>query len=733
MADRSYSRPRHPIARVVVVVALLGALPVAALALSSVQTASNALKREVQRRLLSSSQLSAVAIRNEIVGVEQLVDSYAQRQRLVAALQAGNRAGVAVQLQELQHARPGIATTFIARVDGRLVAIAPSTPSIIGKSFSFRDWYKGVTRTQRTYVSQAYQSQATGHPLVVAVTTLIRGPAPSGREGRPIGILVAAYSLGAIQRLAQSFATSQHLELTATDQRGTTLASPGKTSGGLVSRRSDPAVAAALRGLGGIATQRRSGTEELVAYQPIANLGWAVTVAIPKRVALAPLGGIHSSVYEVAGLLEIALLAGLLFLVRSTRSQRRAEEAAERSRREADASRHQAEQARQLAEEAQRQAEQANSAKSEFLSRMSHELRTPLNGVLGFGQLLAMDGLDPEQAESVEQILKAGEHLLVLINEVLDISRIEARALSLSLEAVPICETLQEAVDLVRPLADQQQIAITVELPDQAHPHGRADRQRLKQVLLNLLSNAVKYNRTGGTVQVIVLSDEQTIRLEVKDSGDGIPADKLAQLFQPFERLDADLRQIEGTGLGLVLSKGLIEAMGGRIGAESQPAHGSTFWIELAAAEAPIDTAHPQLEELAAAPAADTPATTVLYIEDNLSNLRLITRILEQRPEIKLISALQGSLGLELARQHHPDLILLDLHLPDIQGDQVLAQLRADPATQHTPVIVLSADATQGRIQRLRAQGADDYLAKPIDVRRLLDLLDTHTRQNSVA
>ena len=373
------------------------------------------------------------------------------------------------------------------------------------------------------------------------------------------------------------------------------------------------------------------------------------------------------------------------------------------------------------------EAEKANRAKNEFLSRMSHELRTPLNAILGFGQLLEMDHLSGEQHEGVEQILRGGRHLLGLIDEVLDIAKIEAGRLALSSEPVRISEELQEALDLIEPMATARNVLINSDRQETWHRYVLADRQRLKQVLLNLLSNAVKYNRTGGAV---TLSCEETgngrLRVKVTDTGPGIPADKIERLFTPFDRLGAEQSEVEGTGLGLSLSKHLAEAMGGTLRIESAPGLGSTFWLELALVESPLERFEQALEPLTA-PAAGTPgaaARVVLYIEDNFSNLRLIERLLARRPEIRLIPAMQGRLGVQLAREHRPDLILLDLQLPDISGHDVLRHLREAPETRDTRIIVISADATPGQIDRLLAAGAWRYLTKPLDVKKCLASLD---------
>jgi PAS domain S-box-containing protein len=381
-----------------------------------------------------------------------------------------------------------------------------------------------------------------------------------------------------------------------------------------------------------------------------------------------------------------------------------------------------AEEAMKMARE---EAERANRAKSDFLSRMSHDLRTPLNAVLGFAQLLDMDNLTPDQKESVVQILQAGRHLLGLMNEILDISRIEAGNLSLSPEPVSVFDAIEHAVKLVRPLATPRRIEIDVLAQNGADRYVQADRQRLNQILLNFVSNAIKYNREGGRV-TLWCGDAAVgrVRINVTDTGAGIRPEKLDLLFRPFERLGAEKTGIEGTGLGLALSRGLAEAMDGVVGVESVVDKGSTFWIELAGATA-SDTetrAHAAPELHAPRHAA---AGTVLYIEDNSSNVRLVERVLGQRrPRITLLTANDGETGIAMALQQDPGLIFLDLHLPDTPGEEVLRRLWADPRTRHIPVAVLSADATSNQSRRLLAAGATAYLTKPLEITRLLALLD---------
>lgn len=367
---------------------------------------------------------------------------------------------------------------------------------------------------------------------------------------------------------------------------------------------------------------------------------------------------------------------------------------------------------------------QANAAKSEFLSRMSHELRTPLNAVLGFAQLLEMQYEDPKIQRATHSILKAGQHLLNLINEVLDLSRIEAGRLTISIEPVLLSQILLQTLDIVQPIASKAGITLDTVTPSCAEMYVMADRQRLVQVLINLLTNAVKFNRPSGRVQVFCDDVEgENHRILVRDSGVGITNDDMNRLFQPFERF-GDLA-VEGTGLGLVLSRRFIELMNGTLTLVESGPSGSTFCIELPKAQSAHTQAAGALAATRHGAFSSSLRGTVLYIEDNLSNMKLIEMLLETWPNINLIPAVQGNVGLELARSHTPDLIFLDLHLPDIQGVDVLRMLKADPTTASIPVVVVSADATPGQIRKLRLAGAYDYLTKPLDIDRFMLVLES--------
>ena len=370
----------------------------------------------------------------------------------------------------------------------------------------------------------------------------------------------------------------------------------------------------------------------------------------------------------------------------------------------------------------------ATRAKNSFLSSTSHELRTPLNSILGFTQLLQMSQLSAEDSDAVERILGAGRHLLTLINELIDIARIESGDLSLSVEPVLVCPLIEECSRLMAPIAAERAIRIIQNCP---HPAlaMHADRHRLSQVLINLISNAIKYNHRDGTI-TIACREEGTghASIAVSDTGPGISPENIERIFVAFERLGAAQTMVEGTGIGLPLARALTEAMHGRLTAASVPGQGSAFTVSLPRAPDLIQLPAPGLAP--ASPAAGPPAPagasiSVLYIEDNPANVELVTRFLRGKPNIRLRSEASGRAGIESATRDMPDIILLDLHLPDMHGDQVLSELKAEPATAAIPIIVLSADASRAVVHRLLASGALAYLTKPIELAELGTLLDT--------
>ncbi|WP_431479534.1 ATP-binding protein [Massilia eburnea] len=377
---------------------------------------------------------------------------------------------------------------------------------------------------------------------------------------------------------------------------------------------------------------------------------------------------------------------------------------------------------------AMQEAKSANQAKSAFLSSMSHELRTPLNAILGFAQILTSEKLPStlvQKREFANHILKSGRHLLTLINEILDLAKIESGAVALSLEPVALNEILLECEGMVAPLASVRGIRLL--FPDGCAANVTADRTRLKQILLNLLSNAIKYNRDGGAVVVDCSpSGPNLVRVSVQDTGMGLRPEQVKQLFQPFNRLGQESGAEEGTGIGLVVTKRLVELMGGTIGVTSSQGVGSMFWIELESTE-PTPSRVDFSAERPAQPhrhAAGEPAT-VLYVEDNPANLKLVEEIISFRPDLKLISAPDGHLGIELARAHQPDIILMDINLPGLNGIDAVKLLATDPRTAQIPVIALTANAMPRDVEKGLAAGFFRYLIKPINIDEFTEAINS--------
>jgi signal transduction histidine kinase/ActR/RegA family two-component response regulator len=651
---------------------------------------------------LASSQSRA---RRDVVArfSDHAVISAALRHSLVGTVAADTRAAHP-QLFGSSHIEPSVLNR-VARAEqspdlvlfdasGRIIASAgQAAPAMLGR-------LQGLSALVRTALRNRTPSASDVVELRGLATIQLAQPFQTASGPRVLvqGMPLATFSgfmsgfLAESALRAEASGTSQGLVI---DDHGVTMARSAPAGGEPSSGDLDAAAQHEMSG-------SVAGGRYFVASH-VADTPWVVVLTAPQKKLFASVSGetrwMPWVLFAAFGLVSVL---ALLLLIRSTSAQRAARDEAER----------------------------ASRAKSEFLSRMSHELRTPLNAVIGFSQLLQLDELDGAQRESVDQILKAGRHLLELINEVLDISRIESGTMSMSLEPVHLGSVLAEALSLIRPLADEARVSLRADPGELGDLHVTADRQRLKQVLINLLSNAVKYNKQDGQISVECTdSPDGRVQLAISDTGKGLTPEQLKRLFEPFDRLEET--EIEGTGLGLALSLRLTEAMGGTIDADSEPRVGTTMRVllERAAASGVEDSA---VAEETAETGDAAPAWTILYIEDNLSNLKLVERVIERNPGIRLLPAMQGRLGVELAHQYHPDLLLLDLHLPDLHGREVLKQLKSDPATAQIPVVILSADATPRQVERLIDEGAADYLTKPIDVELLLEII-TRTFEASPA
>ncbi len=378
-------------------------------------------------------------------------------------------------------------------------------------------------------------------------------------------------------------------------------------------------------------------------------------------------------------------------------------------------------------------AERNSAAKTEFLSRMSHELRTPMNAILGFSQLLGSNKAHPlssHQSSQVNEIMKAGRHLLELINEVLDLASIESGKITLSPEPVCMVDLMNEVLAVVEPLASQYEISLVNEVEKHHMLFVKADKVRAKQVLLNLISNGIKYNRVGGSVTLSVDNDdEKFLRVNIQDTGMGIPKEKIQNIFEPFDRLGAEITETEGTGIGMTISRKLMEVMNGTISVDSIPGEGSCFYITFPKCDPPKEIV--PLKEMASGESnlldqKTTEIHTLLYVEDNPANLRLVEDYLAARPDIRFLSASQAELGLELARAHRPDLIILDINLPELDGFKVLKHLQNYDETYEIPTIALSANAMAKDIKKGLNAGFKEYLTKPLDMEKFLKVIEKY-------
>ena len=554
---------RFQTARIVVVLAVLTVVPLVLLTYLSVRLATDAVRGEVEARISATASISARLVGREMASLSELVEAYAERPTLRRVVAAGadgsyDRRKLRLHLEGLQGARPGIYTAFVADPAGRLVDIVPATPEIVGKDFSFRDWYRGVSRTKAPYVSEAYETQARGNPVVVAAAAPVRDS-----NGRVIGILVAAYDLAHLRALSDRLASAQGVRLKVTDQRGVEVAAPSGPQGRtLTSRRGDPRVAAALDGRSGITELDTPDGRRLSAYAPVPETGWTVTVSVPANAALAAIANLRSTVLGIATVLALVLLAGLALLARSLLARKRAEDA--------------------LASQNDRLLE-LDRLKDSLIASVSHELRTPLTSIGGYAELL-LEGeageLTGHQERFIKVINRNARRLLRVVGDLLFAAEVDAGKLSLERRDVDLAELARECADAARPSADSK--GVTLHLEDEAVPAVRGDYSRLGQLLDNLISNAIKFTPEGGRVDVRLSATPGTAVVEVADTGIGIAAGEQDNLFERFFRTTgATDRAIQGTGLGLSIARAIAELHGGTITFRSEEGAGTTFRVEL--------------------------------------------------------------------------------------------------------------------------------------------------------
>ena len=699
--------------------------PLVLLSTLSVNSTYAALTEASNQRLTDASALAAAYVKTQMTSLAVVDDSFAKRPTLVAALRDGNhlnydKAFILSVLNSLRAIQTN--TRFAGIVDAAGTYWGDQDPegppSAMGMNFSVRDWYQGTTKTGKPYVSAAYFSSDPGHPLVVAVSDPIVGDGRYAPKGKVLGILVVGYELSATQRLFSDFAVMQGVSIEVTDQKGFIVAQSGIAPVELVEDKS-AGVAAALRGESSVDRVSLGGEDNFAAYATVPEIGWTVVTTLPASIALADANRLRAYVVAITIVL-LALLAGMKIVIYVVFRGEKASNLA-LSGANSNLERKVAARTGEL-EASNRELKAANRHKTTFLANMSHELRTPLNAILGFSELLidAPDGRFPiaTRQRFLGQIHSSGKHLLGLINDILDLSKIEAGQMELRLQTVSVADVVAQVVSIVEPLASERRIHIEAE----AGNAGQilADEAKVRQMVLNLVSNAIKFSSDEGKVTIRATRVVDRLEISVTDNGIGVAKEDLPLLFKEFQQVDSGVsRKQQGTGLGLTLTRSFAVLHGGDVRVESELGKGSCFTIDL-----PLEARSPgrALEAGASSQGksgGDASRPLVLIVDDDPVAAELLTRQLQQagfRTDI----ARTGAEAVTKARKLLPVAITLDILLPDHDGWEILRRLKLDKVTSGIPVIVVSVVDNEALGTAL---GALDYFVKPVDATELVSRL----------